>query len=76
MYCYKRVLALIFVQPQLSNEYVILWVHTYLGCISSKWLLSGLCIENGRHFDKVGYIRNDIWKQCVKLLWWGLLLPF
>jgi hypothetical protein len=24
MYCYKRVLALIFVQPQLSNEYVIL----------------------------------------------------
>jgi hypothetical protein len=45
VYCCKGMLNLISIQPQVSEQYAILKVHTYLGCISNKCLCKVLCLK-------------------------------
>jgi hypothetical protein len=56
-------------EPQLSNEYVMLWVHSYLGCIRSEWLLTVLCIECGKNFDNEAIFEfifdSSVWNNYV-----------
>jgi hypothetical protein len=44
VYCCKRMLKLISIQPQLNDQYIILRIHTNLGWINRKCLYTRFCV--------------------------------